>query len=240
MTTFIPSITIPASVFANPAASILLPIALGTAVGYSCRRTYFPGVTIYLERQLVTEISLPSLHASLFHSSTSLQVTTAVETQKTYMALKQPPYRPPPYVFGPAWTVLYGLMGYSAYRAYSTGMDPLASAEKHLLTKQGATLYTIQLGLNLVWMPLFFVAKRPIEATADILTLTGTVGYLTYIWGQVDSVAGWALAPYLGWLGYASYLTIGVGYLNDWNIADKEINSPPTTKDTKFVDEKEE
>jgi hypothetical protein len=41
-------------------------------------------------------------------------------------------------------------MGYSAYRAYNTGTNPLASAEKLLLTKQGATLYTVQLGLNLV------------------------------------------------------------------------------------------
>ncbi len=41
------------------------------------------------------------------------------------MALKQPPYRPPPQVFGPVWTVLYGLMGYSAYRAWDTGMSSL-------------------------------------------------------------------------------------------------------------------
>ena len=139
-----------------------------------------------------TPPSTPLLANTLF--------STAKETQKTYMALKQPPYRPPPYVFGPAWTVLYGLMGFAAYRAYSTGMATTASLEKHLLTKQGATLYTIQLGLNLVWMPLFFVAKRPIEATVDIVALTGITGYLTYIWGQVDPVAGWALAPYLGWL----------------------------------------
>jgi benzodiazapine receptor len=104
-------------------------------------------------------------------------------------------------------------MGYSAYRAYETGMSPFSSTEKHLLTKQGATLYTIQLGLNLVWMPLFFVAKRPIEATVDIVVLTGVTGYLAYVWGQVDSTAGWALAPYLGWLGFATYLTVGVGYL---------------------------
>jgi benzodiazapine receptor len=100
------------------------------------------------------------------------------------MALKQPPYRPPPQVFGPAWTVLYGLMGYAAYRAHSTGMSPLSSANQLVLFKQGATLYTVQLGLNLLWMPLFFVAKRPIEATVDIVALTATTGYLTYIWGQ--------------------------------------------------------
>lgn len=62
------------------------------------------------------------------------------------MALKQPPFRPPPQAFGPVWTILYGLMGYAAHRAYSTGMHPLSSTEQHLLTKQGATLYTIQLG----------------------------------------------------------------------------------------------
>jgi benzodiazapine receptor len=153
-------------------------------------------------------------------------------------------------------------MGYSAYRAYNTGTNPLASAEKLLLTKQGATLYTVQLGLNLVvrsfpfpspeskiptdlhlqWMPLFFVAKRPIEATVDIAALTGTVGYLAYIWGQVDHISAWALAPYLGWLGFATYLSAGVGYLNDWDTKGKEVDFPPShkTHDTKFVDEKDE
>ena len=58
-------------------------------------------------------------------------------------------------------------------------------------------------------MPLFFGLKRPIEATADIVLLTGVTGYLTYIWGKVDIVAGWALAPYLGWLGFATYLSVG-------------------------------
>ena len=53
------------------------------------------------------------------------------------------------------------------------------------LSQQGATLFTIQLGLNLIWMPLFFRFKRPIEATADIIALTGVTGYLTYIWSYV-------------------------------------------------------
>ena len=38
MTTYIPALTIPHAVFANPATSVLLPIALGTAVGYASRR----------------------------------------------------------------------------------------------------------------------------------------------------------------------------------------------------------
>ena len=55
---------------------------------------------------------------------------------------------------------------------------------------------------------MFFKYKRPIEATVDITLLTGVTGYLTYIWGQVDAGAGWALAPYLGWLSFATYLSV--------------------------------
>ena len=155
------------------------------------------------------------------------------------MALKQPAYRTPPQYFGPAWTTMYALMGYSAYRAYSA-LSPAQSPANIKAIKHGATLYTIQLGLNLLFMPLFFVAKRPVEATIDCAALFGVVGYLTSVWGAVDPVAGWCLAPYLGWLGYATYLSGGVGYLNDWNIADKEVAVPPNTKDTLYVDEKEE
>lgn len=89
-------------------------------------------------------------------------------------------------------------------------------------------------------MPLFFVAKRPVEATVDIVALTGTTAYLAYVWGQVDPVAGWALVPYLGWLGFATYLSAGVGYLNGWDIKGKEVDASPAGKGTKYVDEKKE
>ena len=38
MTTYIPQLTLPYKVFDTPAASVLLPIALGTFVGFSTRR----------------------------------------------------------------------------------------------------------------------------------------------------------------------------------------------------------
>lgn len=156
------------------------------------------------------------------------------------------------------WTLLYASMGYAAYRAWNTGMNSF-DANKVLLTKvigfqeplmsdwligagkkqQGATLYTIQLGLNLIWMPLFFSLKRPIEATVDIVALTAITGYLAYIWGQVDEVAGWSLVPYIGWLSFATYLSAGAGYLNDWDFQGKEKSTAQKTRDTKYVDEKD-
>lgn len=79
-----------------------------------------------------------------------------------------------------------------------------------------------------MWMPLFFGLQRPVEATVDILALTGVTGYLAYVWSQVDEVAAWSLAPYLGWLGFASYLTIGCGVLNNWSFEGKM--KPRSTK----------
>ncbi|KAI1779785.1 TspO/MBR-related protein [Hypoxylon cercidicola] len=179
MTTYIPRINaIPYDVFANSAASVLLPVALGTAVGFSSRPK---------------------------------------QTQSTYLAMKQPPLRPPPQVFGPVWTLLYGLMGYAAHRAVTKYPSPLAS------TSQMRTLYSVQLGLNLLWMPLFFGLRRPVLALADIVSLVGFNSYLTYLYFSVDEVAGWCQIPYMAWLGFATYLTAGVGYLNNWDISESTL-----------------
>lgn len=82
-------------------------------------------------------------------------VTAAKETQKTYMALKQPPYRPPPQVFGPVWTVLYGLMGYSAYRAWDTGMSSLNPNVVALTKVRGPVPLQDELRIN----PWIFIAR---------------------------------------------------------------------------------
>lgn len=95
MTSYIPSLTLPASIFQSPAASVLLPIAAGTAIGFSTRPK---------------------------------------ETQATYLALRQPPLRPPPWIFGPVWTLLYGAMGYAAHRAWTEGVNSV-DPQKVLLAK---------------------------------------------------------------------------------------------------------
>ncbi|KAL7628876.1 hypothetical protein AAE478_000391 [Parahypoxylon ruwenzoriense] len=187
MTTFNPGLAgIPYGAFANPGTSVLLPIALGTTVGY---------------------LSRPA------------------DTERTYLKIRQPPLRPPARAFGPVWTLLYGLMGYAAHRAVTAAKsDPssaLASAD-HM-----RALYSVQLGLNLLWMPLFFRLRHPILALVDIVSLVGINGYLTYLYSSVDSVAGWCQVPYMAWLGFATYLTAGAGYLNDWDISESTLAKRP-------------
>ncbi|KAK3117940.1 hypothetical protein LTR53_000232 [Teratosphaeriaceae sp. CCFEE 6253] len=181
--------------------------------------TYIPSLTLptILFSNPAAAILLPVLAGSLIGFSIRPKEPKSVSN-----ALRQPPLRPPPWVFGPVWTTLYTLMGYAAYRAWTTGTASL-DPEKVLLTKHGATLYTIQLGLNFIWMPLFFGLQRPIEATVDVVALTSITGYLIYTWGQVDEVAGYCLAPYLAWLGIATYLSVGYGYLNGWDFSGKDL-----------------
>ncbi|KAF2253128.1 benzodiazepine receptor family protein-like protein [Trematosphaeria pertusa] len=177
--------------------------------------TYIPSLTLprFVFEQPAISIALPmAVGAGIGYS------TRPDESQKLYRKLKQPPFNPPGWLFGPVWTALYATMGYTAWRAWTTGttsFDP----ETVKLAKQGATLYTIQLALNFAWMPLFFGFYRPIEAAVDLVALGGVTSCLTYVWGKVDPVCGWLLAPYLGWLGFATYLCVGCGYLNNWDFS---------------------
>jgi benzodiazapine receptor len=69
-------------------------------------------------------------------------------------------------------------------------------------------------------MPLFYGFNQPILATVDAAALFGINSYLAWLWGtKVDEVAGWLLVPYVGWLGFATYLSFGTGYLNDWDLS---------------------
>lgn len=122
-------------------------------------------------------------------------------------------------------------MGYAAYRAVHYGTSPLSPASTIRIARHGATLYTIQLGLNLAWMPMFFTLRRPAAAVVNLVALLGLNGYLAYLWGSIDQVAGWCMVPYLGWLGFGTYLAAGTGYLNDWDLSDKEVSEDQKKQD---------
>ena len=121
------------------------------------------------------------------------------------------------------------MMGYAAHRAYTIGASPtslLTSSplESISTTYHTATLYTLQLTLNLLWMPLFFGLRRPIEATIDCAALVGINAYLAWTWGtKVDGLAGALMVPYVAWLGFATYLSAGSGWLNEWDFSEERI-----------------
>ncbi|KAL4947512.1 TspO/MBR family-domain-containing protein [Aspergillus filifer] len=139
-------------------------------------------------------------------------------TKPKYATLKQPPASPPAWLFPPVWTALYGLTGYASYHFTSS----LTSLTLSTYPSRSQTLYTAQLVLNHLWMPLFFGLRKPVLAAVDIVALGGTVAALmAELWGS-DRSAFWLFVPYAAWLSYATYLNFGVGWLNGWVVPGKD------------------
>ncbi|TIB31332.1 hypothetical protein E3P86_03352 [Wallemia ichthyophaga] len=127
-----------------------------------------------------------------------------------YAALAKPPGQPPRIAFPIVWTLLYGAMGYAAHLTASHVNTPfIGDAARDSLHLQYA-----QFGMNMLWTPLFFGAKKPVLALLDITALLGTVLKTTNDLRGIDTNAFYLYLPYCAWLGYATYLNAGIIYKN--------------------------
>lgn len=124
-----------------------------------------------------------------------------------YTGLKKPPYTPPKWVFGPVWTTLYILMGVSVFLVWQSG-----------LTTSGATfaftLFWVQLCVNALWSVIFFGMKSKGGGVITIIVLWLLILATMVASFIVSNWAGVLLIPYIAWVSIASYLNIGVWWLN--------------------------
>jgi len=124
-----------------------------------------------------------------------------------YAGLKKPRYTPPNWAFGPVWTTLYVLMGISVFLVWQNGL----AINDVLLA---FTLFWVQLVFNALWSIIFFGMKSKGGGVIIIITL-----WLLILATIIASfqVSGWAralLIPYIIWVSIASYLNIGIWWLN--------------------------
>jgi benzodiazapine receptor len=124
-----------------------------------------------------------------------------------YAGLQKPPLNPPNGVFGPVWTILYGLMAFAVWRVLSA--HPAMPGRG-----RAVALFYIQLALNALWSWSFFGAQSPGAGLVNILVLDAAVVATIVMISRVDRLAAWCLAPYLAWIGFATYLNAGIFALN--------------------------
>ncbi|MEI7925263.1 MAG: TspO/MBR family protein [Chloroflexota bacterium] len=155
-------------------------------------------------------------------------LATANSVSTWYVTLKKAPLNPPPWVFGPAWTTLYTLMGIALYRAWMrsrrTDPAPLGAGESATtedgvaaagtLRRASFTPFWVQLALNASWSLVFFGLREPLGALFTLVAMQ--VGILATIrsFARVDRAAVWLLAPYAAWVTFAGYLNASVWWLN--------------------------
>jgi translocator protein len=123
-----------------------------------------------------------------------------------YQQLTRPDWAPPAAVFGPAWTVLYTLMGIAAWLVWRRGGFRAAQAP--------LVLYLVQLGFNALWSWLFFAWRLGALAFAEILLLWVLIVATVVTFWRVRALAAALLVPYLLWVSFASALSYAIWQLN--------------------------
>lgn len=124
-----------------------------------------------------------------------------------YRDLDKPSWQPPGWVFGPAWTTLYGLIALGTARAVDRASSP---ADRRALQRSLAA----NLVLNASWNWLFFRARRPGVALAEVALLEASTLDLARRAGRSDPTAGRLLWPYAGWVAFATALNASIARRN--------------------------
>ncbi|MBL7016004.1 MAG: tryptophan-rich sensory protein [Kiritimatiellales bacterium] len=130
----------------------------------------------------------------------------AVRTGGWYAALNKPLWNPPPWVFGPVWSVLYLMIGLAGYFAWTRG----DRAERRV----DFAVYGAQLFMNALWTPLFFGLRRPMLALADLIVLWFLIVLCIGLFALRSRLAAWLMFPYFLWVSFAGALNAVILAMN--------------------------
>lgn len=132
-------------------------------------------------------------------------VSILISNQIDYSNLVKPPLAPPKIFFPIAWSIIYLLMGISYY---------LWKKKNENYFEVEDLIYYIQLFINALWSIIFFVLKWRFIAILWIILLDGLVIYLVYLFYKKLKIAAYLNIFYVIWILFATYLTIGIYFLN--------------------------
>ena len=149
--------------------------------------------------RLIISILLPQVTGALG------ALVTISSVGSWYQTINKPSFTPPSWVFGPAWTTLYILMGIALFLIWKSN---------HPLKKQALWLFGIQLFLNGIWSPAFFGLESPILGLVIIVPLWIMIVVCIKVFFQVNKTASYLMVPYLLWVSFATALNASIWYLN--------------------------
>lgn len=124
-----------------------------------------------------------------------------------YANLVKPFFTPPNWIFAPAWTILYILMGISLYLILRDG-------KKAKNYKLALGLFGSQLILNALWSIIFFGFNFLIVSSVEILTLWIFILLTILEFRKISKTAAYLLIPYICWVSFAAVLNISILVLN--------------------------
>jgi len=132
-------------------------------------------------------------------------ISANFEAGEWYYKLNIPSWTPPPWLFGPVWSVLYVMMALAAWKVWLTGH----------YTRVGALFWwAVQLVMNVAWSWLFFGLERPGWAWLEMSILIAVVVLCIKAFRLLSKPAAYLMAPYLAWLIFAWTLNLVIWTMN--------------------------
>ncbi len=123
----------------------------------------------------------------------------------SFKSAEHPPLTPPDFLFPIVWTILFILMGISAYLIFESSSD---------LRTPALVLYGVQLAVNFFWPVFFFTFQAYLWSFIWILLLWVLIIAMIVIFSKISKPAAILQIPYLLWVTFAAYLNFGVYLLN--------------------------
>lgn len=117
-----------------------------------------------------------------------------------YADLAKPTWHPPAWLFGPVWTMLYVLLGTSAWMVSREAGVPAGDRRVAWLA------FAVHAVLNLAWTPIFFGLRQPGLAFFDICLVWLALLWMTMQFGRIRPLAGYLLLPQVLWVSFALVL----------------------------------
>lgn len=142
-----------------------------------------------------------------FLSGSVSDIISGASNAVSYSELLKPGFFPPAIVFPIVWTVLYTLMGISAYLIYKKGYNSLK-------VRDASFYYWLQLVLNFIWSILFLGFKLRFTALIDLGLLIIIVIIMIIKFAKVKKRAAYMNLPYVAWLFYAFFLNYVIWSIN--------------------------
>lgn len=118
----------------------------------------------------------------------------------------KPFFMPPGWLFPVVWTILYILMGISAY------LIETSNGIKN--TRFSLILYYLQLFFNLIWPFIFFGGEMYLFAFIWIIILWILIIATTLEFYKINKTAAFLMIPYIIWVTFAAVLNFSIYLLN--------------------------
>jgi len=127
-----------------------------------------------------------------------------------YEELNRPWWRPPNWLFAPAWTLLYLLNAIAGWLVWRAGPDNLAML---------MGLYGVSLLFNAAWSGIFFGLRRMDLAFFELMALWASIALMIILFEPVNPRAAQLLYPYLAWVSFAGALNFAMWRMNRGRLA---------------------